>query len=82
MAAGDPYFDCSHNNAITLEMAIRDMIRDDGAGNPVWTTNSATVLEKWFDCSTERHNVSTEQALKLMIVQDASGNPQWNVSNL
>lgn len=78
MAAGDNYFNCDPN--LGTEQVLRDMIYDDGEGNPVLHTDPAgTALEPFFNCD-ERKALSTEQVFRMMILEDAGGNPYLNTT--
>lgn len=78
MAQGDNYFNCDDKQE--LEAVVRDMIYDDGNGNPVLHTDpSGTSLTKWFDCD-EHKAESLEQVFRQMILQDADGNPYLNTT--
>lgn len=79
MAAGDPYFDCDTKK--TLSQAFRQMIYDDGEGNPIINIDpNGTTLEPFFNCN-ERKILSDEQVLRMCVVQDINGNPVFNVNS-
>ena len=78
MAVGDSYFDCN-NNILSLPQVIKDMIYDDGEGNPVININpEGSTLEPFFTC--ENKEISIEQILRDLIVQDENGNPVFNIA--
>lgn len=78
MAAGDNYFTCNFH--LGTEQAIREMIYDDGAGNPVLHTDPAgTALLPYFDCE-EKNALPLEQVFRAMILEDANGKPYLNTT--
>ncbi len=79
MATGDNYFSCDPK--LGTEQVIRDMIYDDGEGNPVLHTNpSGTSLEKYFNCN-ERKCLSLEQVFRMMILSDENESPYLNTTS-
>lgn len=78
MPVGDPYFTCD-NNEQSFEQAFRNMIYDDGNGNPVINLNTAgSSLDPFFTC--DNNNISLSQLLRLLTVQDVNGNPVFNIA--
>lgn len=78
MALGDNFFKCDPN--LGTEQVIRDMIYDDGSGNPVLHTDpTGTVLEKYFNCNA-RKSLSLEQVFRGMILEDSDGQPYLNTT--
>jgi hypothetical protein len=80
MAAGQAFFQCGLNGGISLEQAIRTMVKDDGTGNPVISLNPDSTLEPWYQC--QNLNISLEQLAAQLIVEDGTGKPAWNITNL
>lgn len=79
MAVGDPYFYCEENQG--LEQAFRDMIYNDGLGNPVININpNGSLLEPYFNCG--NNQLTYEELLRMLIVKDANGNPVFNIATL
>lgn len=78
MAAGDNFFQCDPN--LGTEQVLRDMIYDDGNGNPVLHTDPAgTSLDPYFNCD-ERKALGIEQVFRDMILEDADGKPYLNTT--
>lgn len=79
MAQGDVFIDCT--NQLPTDLIVRQLIYDDGAGNPVLHTNpEGTTLEPWFNCDA-RKALPTEQVFRMMILEDADGKPYLNTTS-
>jgi len=78
MATGDPFFTCD-NESLSVEQAFRQMVYNDGSGNPVLNINpEGSSLDPFFTC--DNQHLSFDQLMRLLIVQDDDGNPVINIA--